>query len=75
VSCLSDESAVWPRVLEGDDTFKLIVAAFVNPLLYEMLLSFTRMMARAIPHAHESTLPTLVSVATASKKMIGRFIM
>jgi hypothetical protein len=72
---VADETAIWDRVLEGSDVMKLIVAAFINPILYEMLISFSRVMVRAIPHAHESTLPVIVSVAVASKIMIGRFIM
>jgi hypothetical protein len=45
-----------------------------QPLIYEGLLTACRLVVRGMPHAHESTLPVLVSIIVASKKMIGRFV-
>lgn len=68
------EAMLWDRIKSDGDGFKLIVAAFLNPLIYEGLLTACRLVVRGMPHAHESTLPVLVSIIVASKKMIGRFV-
>ena len=44
----SDNVLIWDLVLEGDDTTKLVMAAFANPLMYEFLLTFSRVISRDV---------------------------
>lgn len=67
-------SMMWDTIVDSGDATKAIIGAVMNPLLYEIFLVMARVIVRMVPHAHESTVPHLVTVVMAQKKMFGRFI-
>jgi hypothetical protein len=60
---------LWDAVLKNGDLFKLIVGVVVNPLFFEDLLTYARVLVRTVQHAHESTIVHTVTITMALKKM------
>jgi len=65
---------LWDAILSNGDMFKFIFAVFINGFMWEFVLVLSRMIARALAHVHESTLPCIPAVVMAMKKMLGRFV-
>jgi len=60
--------------INGTNMTRLVIGAFVNPILWEFILYFSRVIVRTSPHCHESTLPNVCAGVMAYKKMLGRFV-
>ena len=65
---------VLPSLSEMDDWSKLVLAAFVNPLLFECVMMANRMIVRSLPDHDESVAGIMPCAAMSMKKCFGRYV-
>ena len=65
---------VLPSLSEMGDWSKLVLAAFVNPLLFEVVMMMTRMVTRSMPDHDESVAGIVPCAAMTIKKCVGRYV-
>jgi hypothetical protein len=68
VLILAYQYVVWPIVATATDMTLFMIGAIANPIVFELVLTYTRVICRTLPHAHESTVPCLMAVPMAFKK-------
>ena len=65
---------VLPSLSTMGDWSKLLLAAFVNPLLFEVVMMAARMVVRSLPDHDESVAGIVPCAAMTVKKCFGRYV-